>query len=48
MMCDSWGRGQHITAARSCCWVCEGALREGSNCQCRRGLRELSVSHGRD
>ena len=40
MMCDSWGRGQHITAARSVLpWVCEGALREGSNLPMQGGAQ---------
>jgi len=39
-MCDSWGRGQHITAARSVLeWVVMGALREGSNLPMQGGAQ---------
>lgn len=39
-MCDCWGRGQHITAARSVLeWVVTGALREGSNLPMQGGAQ---------
>jgi DNA polymerase-1 len=40
MICDCWGRGQHITAARSVLeWVVMGALREGSNLPMQGGAQ---------